>query len=105
MHELKLVPTVLEIGQNDGNHERGYTFKYFRVPTLLSTLQNAPLPKYTESGSSKQTTQLSLLCAREIKCGFCMILTRCTINRARAFDSVCFPEQRSRAAVKVLIDN
>ena len=29
------------------------------VPTLLSTLQNAPLPKNTEFGSSKQATQLS----------------------------------------------
>ena len=39
--------------QNAGNHERGYTFKHFRVPTLLSTLQNAQLPEYTEFGSSK----------------------------------------------------
>ena len=97
MDVLKLVPTVLGNGQNEGNHEHGYTFKYFRVPTLLSTLQNAPLPKDTGSGSSKQTTQLSLrllclLCAREIKCSFCMILIRCTISRARAFDLVCLPE-------------
>ena len=97
MHVLKLVPTVLGNGQNEGNHEHGYTFKYFRVPTLLSTLQNAPLPKDTGSGSSKQTTQISLrllclLCAREIKCSFCMILTRCTISRARAFDLVYLPE-------------
>ena len=45
--------------QKAGNHERGYTSKHFRVPTLLSTLQNAPLPKNTEFGSSKQATQLS----------------------------------------------
>ena len=48
MHVLKLVPTVLGNGQNEGNHEHGYTFKYFRVPTLLSTLQNATLSKYTK---------------------------------------------------------
>ena len=41
------------MGENAGNHERGYTFKHFRVPTLLSTLQNAQLPEYTEFGSSK----------------------------------------------------
>ena len=97
MHVLKFVPTVLEMGTNEGNYERGCTFKHFRVPTLLSTLQNAPLPKDTGSGSSKQTTQLNLrllclLCAREIKCSFCMILTRCTISRARAFDLACLPE-------------
>ena len=97
IYVLKLVPTVPGNGQKAGNHERGCTSKHFRVPTLLSILQNAPLPKNTEFGSSKQTTQLSLrllclLCAREIKCSFCMILIRCTISRARAFDLVCLPE-------------
>ena len=47
------------MGTNEGNYERVCTFKHFRVPTLLSTLQNAPLPKNTEFGSSKQATQLS----------------------------------------------
>ena len=48
-----------EMVKKSGNHERGCTSKHFRVPTLLSILQNAPLPKNTESGSSKQATQLS----------------------------------------------
>ena len=59
IYVLKLVPTVSGNGQKSGNHERGCTSKHFRVPTLLSILQNAPLPKNTESGSSKQATQLS----------------------------------------------
>ena len=54
MYVLKLVPTVLVNGQNAGIHERGCPLKHFRVPTLLSTLQNAPLSKYTKFGSSKQ---------------------------------------------------
>ena len=59
IYVLKLVPTVSGNGQKAGNHERGCMSKHFRVPTLLSTLQNAPLPKNTEFGSSKQATQLS----------------------------------------------
>ena len=47
IYVLKLVPTVSGNGQNEGDHERGCTSKHFRVPTLLSTLQNAPLPKNT----------------------------------------------------------
>ena len=38
------------------------------VPTLLSTLQNAPLPKNTEFGSSKQATQLSPRAALHALC-------------------------------------
>lgn len=55
MYVLKLVPTVLvNAHQNAGIHERGCPLKHFRVPTLLSTFQNAPLSKYTKFGSSKQ---------------------------------------------------
>ena len=54
--------------QNEGNYERGCTFKHFRVPTPLSTWQSAPLPKYTESGSSKQAAQLSPRAALHALC-------------------------------------
>ena len=59
MYLLKPVPTVLEMSENAGKHERGCLSKHFRVPTLLSALQNVPLLKYTEFGSSKQAMQLS----------------------------------------------
>ena len=51
MYVLKLVPTVL-VNEEKGNHERGCASKHFRVPTLLSTLKNAPLQKYTKFGST-----------------------------------------------------
>ena len=52
IYVLKLVPTVSGNVKKAGNYERGCTSKHFRVPTPLSTWQSAPLPKYTESGSS-----------------------------------------------------
>ena len=54
--------------QNEGNYERGCTFKHFRVPTPLSTWQNAPLPKNTEFRSSKQAVQLSPRAALHALC-------------------------------------
>ena len=68
IYVLKLVPTVPGNGQKAGNHERGCMSKHFRVPTLLSTLQNAPLPKNTEFGSSKQAAQLSPRAALHALC-------------------------------------
>ena len=44
------------------NHERGCTSKHFRVPTPLSSLQNAPLPKNTESGSTNLSKYGSFSC-------------------------------------------
>ena len=67
MYVLKLVPTVL-VNEEKGNHERGCASKHFRVPTLLSALQNVSLPKYTEFGSSKQAMQLSQRAALSALC-------------------------------------
>ena len=65
---LKQISFVLFTYSKAGNHERGCTSKHFRVPTPLSSLQNAPLPKNTESGSSKQATQLSPRAALHALC-------------------------------------
>ena len=65
---LNLYRRYREMVKKSGNHERGCMSKHFRVPTLLSTLQNAPLPKNTEFGSSKQAAQLSPRAALHALC-------------------------------------
>ena len=83
---LKIVPTVSGNGQNAENHERGYTCKHFRVPTLLSILQNAPRPKNTESGSFKQDTQLSQRAALR---GLCITSTNLSKYGSIRCKSMC----------------
>ena len=59
---LNLYRRYREMGKKTGNHERGCTSKHFRVPTPLSSLQNAPLPKNTESGSTNLSKYGSFSC-------------------------------------------
>ena len=53
------------------------------VPTLLSTLQNAPLPINTEFGSSKQAAQLSPRAALPALCFTSTYLSKYGIFRCK----------------------